>query len=355
MSVNEAIIVDAADRLLGDFSTHAVRNAAADGEWPETLWQRLQDAGLTTAAVTENRGGEGMSARDCFALARIAGRHAIPVPLVESMLAEQVLAAAGLPPQRGILGIAPGGRKTTLVVRGKVGSSVLSGEAKGVPWGRHLSALVVVVNRDDQDVTVLVPGPFRIMKSENVAGEPRDTIIFADQALPESCVGHGMSQQEFRSLGAIYRCAQMMGAMHVAMEMTIKYSLERQQFGRPLAKFQAVQQQIAIMASEIIASDCIVSAAIEAIETGMALFEIAAAKSRLGKAVDVVIDVAHQVHGAFGTTREYALHDFTMRLSAWRDEFGSPNEWNSWIGRLVCRGGGGALWPFLTAASRIGL
>lgn len=349
------IIADAAEKVFRDLLTPAVRENALNGIWPESVWQQLESVGLVGAAVSEKRGGPGLTLSDCCALAKAAGRHAAPVPLVESFLAERMLDAADLPPATGIVGIAPPSRHWGLTVSRNNGRIHVSGKVNRITWGRRLTSLVAIADDNGKPATVLLSGPFKVTTSENVAGEPSDSIEFDQHVLSDMQIGpagKGLTSTSLRTAGALYRCAQMVGAMQVLLEMTTQYAKQREQFGRPIAKFQAVQQQIAVMGSESVASDCVVSAAIEAAGSGAATFEIAAAKSRLGKAADIAIDVAHQVHGAMGTTREFPLHHFTMRLALWRDEFGSPGEWSDWIGTQVCAKGGAGLWPYLTAVTR---
>jgi alkylation response protein AidB-like acyl-CoA dehydrogenase len=73
------------------------------------------------------------------------------------------------------------------------------------------------------------------------------------------------------------------------------------------------------------------------------------AKSRIGEAAGKGAEIAHQVHGAMGFTREHNLHYSTRRLWSWRDEFGNETYWQSRLGREIAARGADALWPMLTA------
>lgn len=146
----------------------------------------------------------------------------------------------------------------------------------------------------------------------------------------------------------------MAGAMGQALRLSIDHVNMRQQFGRPLAKFQAVQQALAVMACEVAAVD-VAAAALAArldataFDAGPASFEIAAAKLRANRAVGVVTAVAHQVHGAIGFTAEYDLHKLTIPLMRWRSAHGNDAHWALRLGRSVAAGGGAGLWTTLTA------
>jgi acyl-CoA dehydrogenase len=148
---------------------------------------------------------------------------------------------------------------------------------------------------------------------------------------------------------ALARVAQMAGALDAALAMSVGYVNERQQFGRPLAKFQAVQQSLASFACEAAAANCAAMGAAQAMIRGSAPFEIAAAKLRANRAVGVGTALAHQVHGAIGFTEEYALHPLTRRLWAWRSEFGGDSHWSAVLGAPIVAAGGDRFWADLTA------
>ena len=132
----------------------------------------------------------------------------------------------------------------------------------------------------------------------------------------------------------------------------MRYAGERVQFGRPIGKFQAVQQQVASLAAQAACAGASADAAVAAAERGDATFEIACAKARVGEAAGVAAAIAHQVHGAMGFTREHRLHRFTRRLWAWREEFGDEAYWWRWLGRIALAKHGDGLWPYLTARER---
>ena len=156
------------------------------------------------------------------------------------------------------------------------------------------------------------------------------------------------SKAHFR-LGAFARTAQIAGALDAALAMSVSYANERQQFGRPLGKFQAVQQELATFACEAAAANCAAMGAAEALDRGDAEFEIAAAKLRANRAASEGARIAHQVHGAIGFTQEYPLHDLTVRLRQWRSEFGGDAYWSKALGESVIARGADAFWPDLTA------
>jgi acyl-CoA dehydrogenase len=71
----------------------------------------------------------------------------------------------------------------------------------------------------------------------------------------------------------------------------------------------------------------------------------------VGEAATLAAEIAHQVHGAIGFTREYALQVATRRLWSWREEFGGDPEWAAVVGQAACSGGADALWGMITASA----
>ena len=88
----ESMIHDMAERLFRDHVSHGLRADAAAGQCPETLWTRIEEAGLHMALVPEKAGGFGVPAAEALGLVRIAGAHGLPLPLAETLIANAVLA-----------------------------------------------------------------------------------------------------------------------------------------------------------------------------------------------------------------------------------------------------------------------
>lgn len=143
--------------------------------------------------------------------------------------------------------------------------------------------------------------------------------------------------------------AQMAGALQAALDLSVQYTRERKQFGKPLSSFQAIQQQLAVFAEEAAAANMAAAAAFRAADRGDAGFEIACAKLRANQAARVSTGIAHQVHGAMGFTAEYRLQHLTKRLWAWGSEHGNERHWADWIGARIAMRGAQNFWPDLTA------
>ncbi|TGE01979.1 acyl-CoA dehydrogenase [Methylobacterium nonmethylotrophicum] len=335
---------ETADRLLADLMTPQAR-ARAIGEWPEDLWSALAEVGLPAAILPEAAGGFGVPVDAALSLLTIAGRHALPLPLADTMLAGLALARAGMEVPDGPLAVAQGSAMT-LDAAGRT-----TGHAWGVPWGRHARAVVVLAEGRDGPVLVALPGDaLTVEPGTTIAGDPSDAVRFAAVAAPGAPAPFGAD--ELRAAGAATRALMIAGALAEVSAMTVRYAQERRQFGRAIGQFQAVQQNLAVLAGQAASATAAAGLAAEAVAAwgpGM-LPAIAAAKVRAGEAAGQGASIAHQVHGAIGFTQEHRLHDFTRRLWAWRDEFGREAQWAQRLGRHLIAAGPDGLWPAITAA-----
>jgi acyl-CoA dehydrogenase len=354
MSELNDMVVESATRLFSDACTADLYDGLEGGDWPADLWRLATDTGLTSVIDTESDGGRCLPLDLLTALARAAGATAAPIPIVETLLGQFALNAAGLAVPEGPLAFGPVLATDALALERRGSDWLLTGGLHRIPWGRHVHAIVVVARCGASHATVCIPRPTPSSLGQNYAGEPRDSFLFDAWPLAATCVGEegrGLDADTLYFHAALWRSAQMAGAMQTALDLSLRYSMEREQFGRPIGKFQAVQQQMAMMASQVAAGAAAVEAAVAAAADGQqAGLAVAATKARVSEAAGHVVAISHQVHGAMGFTREHALHRSTRRLMAWRDEFGSEAEWSAWIGRTVASVGGDQLWAFVTEA-----
>ncbi len=163
-----------------------------------------------------------------------------------------------------------------------------------------------------------------------------------------SLVGYHHPDLELAKLmgvdGPLAVVAMSSGALQRCLDMSIDHANTRVQFGKPLGKRQAVQQNLAVLAEEVAAVTVAVQGASRARDVGSADFEIACAKLRTNQAIGVGVAIAHQVHGAIGFTQDYPLHRFTRALTLWRSLHGSEAHWAALLGDMAISFGGTDLW-----------
>ncbi len=305
------LLLDTATRIFSDHCDKALLDAAETGEFPERLFGLIRENGFHGLAMTASE----VPLIESFLVLKVAGRFALPLPLAEILLGNRWL-----------------DRDDRLIAIG-IGDAT---GARNVPWGRLADSVVAV--RESGEVALL--GDFTVTEGTNLAGEPRDRVV------ADSVESLELSDDAFSEM-ALSRVMLMAGALERVLELSLQYVGEREQFGRPISRFQAIQHHMAVMAAEVAAAVRAADAAAQAIEGDRFFLEVAAAKSRVGESVSVVAELAHQVHGAMGFTHEHQLHHFTRRLWAWRDEFGTELYWQTALGSHVAGLGADALWEFI--------
>ncbi len=352
MSDIRAMLVESATRLFADQVDAQMLEAAKHDGWSSALWKIVEEAQLPLVSIAEEAGGAGGTISDLAAVLRIAGRCAAPIPLAETALAGWMLAGSGLQIPAGPLTIAPAHGES--VVARKAGAQwKLSGAMKRVPWARIAGRIVVLAAGPAGDIVACVdPGQCTITPGRNLASEPRDDVMLDDVPVDAGLAAPAAAGVDLRALrlrGALARSLLMAGALERALELAVRYATERSQFGRKIGQFQAIQQELARFAGEVAAAVAAALSAAGAVERDdHATLAVAAAKIRTAQAAHEGALIAHQVHGAIGVTDEYALHHSTLRLWAWREEWGNEAAWAMELGRSIAAGGADRLWPSLT-------
>lgn len=354
MSASETLVVETASRVLADLADPQTIVQKRDDGWKAPLWSSLQEIGLDLAWASEAAGGAGASLADGFGIIREAGRAALAVPLVETLLAGWLLDRSGLTAPGGPMTVAPVRPKDHLTLD-KAGR--VNGRARMVPFASDVEHLVVLATGDQGPSVALVrTADCKLKPGKSLAGDARDTVELAN-VLPV----HSARLKESRTrekdvlllMGAAARAQQIAGALDRILELSVLYSQQRVAFEKPISKFQAIQHSLARLGGEVAAAaSAAVSAADAIANTGFddaALLEVAAAKIRCSEATEVGTGIAHQVHGAIGFTDEHILHRFTLRLLSWRDEFGDETFWSLKLGEFITARGPRELWPLLAS------
>ncbi len=327
-AMRDTILYDSAMRLFGDHVTPRVLEAAEAGEWPAALWRAVDEAGYLDVLADDTGGMV-----EAVAILRAAGHNAAPIPLPETMLARWLCGAGGVDAPAGPLSIA-------------LEAPDDPARFAPVPWGVSAEAVAIV---SGSSFTLAARERLPFQSGASLAGEPRD-VLTAIEDEPAMPLPNEVSADLVRGVGALLRAAQMAGAMEAALGLATTYANDRVQFGRPIGKFQAIQQHLALLAEEAAAALVAVESAAISVAEGRssAEFALPAAKIRAGEAAGVVAEIAHQVHGAIGFTEEHSLHHLTRRLWSWRDEFGDESYWATLLGNRIASAGSAGLWPLIT-------
>ncbi len=348
------------ERLLADLVTPELIRHCEAGHWPTELWTAIEASGFVVAAAPESLGGSDASWGDLYGVVKAAGRHNLPLPLPESLLANWLLGQCGLEARNEPLGIAM--RSTLRLDHGHTTGARfdtpwiaptdtrVSGTLLDVSWGRDVNHVVAIIPAERPMLLLLARSDAAINTKLNTAGEPRDDLIFENAApIATANLPSHLNDDVLWWGGAMLRTAQIAGALEATMNLSIRYATERVQFGKPISAFQAIQHQLAQMAQQTGSSVVSAEAAFTESNTQLAALQIASAKICSAEAAGTVAAMAHAVHGAIGFTHEHALQQGTRRLWAWRSEFGNLGHWAQRLGGAVAKGGAPALWPAVTS------
>ena len=346
---DDEVLFNAAGRLLESLYDKAMIGDVEAGQWPGPAWQKIAADGWLKIAVPEEAGGAGLGWSEAIGFCRLAGQNLVPLPVVEAVLSLGLLSEQGFDNCGDMTSFAPG-LGAELPELSANGGGTLSGVLHRVPWGRHVDRVAALAREGAAVHLVAVDREKAVLhQSCNLAGEPRDTLTF--QNAPTVFVSGPLAAPERpQALLALARAAQMAGVLRRILELTVAYANDRKQFGRPIGKFQAIQQQLAVLAEEASAANAALEAAMPVLGSDRSAAHCAAAKIRAGDAASAAAAIAHGVHAAIGFTREHELQLSTRRLWSWRDEAGNETYWADQLGREICVLGGSRMWPWITAS-----
>jgi acyl-CoA dehydrogenase len=347
MTEQRAMLAQTADRLFGELISAGISGGTGALSGP---WLRIEELGLLDLFQAEIEGGFDGCWADAEVVFDLLGFHGLPLPVGETMIARRLLSEVNVRSPGGILTIALCAQAT--LDRSVDNSLFFSGMLADVPWGAAAEHVLLACHIDGLDHVVLLATDqaVNVEGFQNEAFEPRDTLHF-ENASVVACVEYPGAKESVFAQAAFLRTAQISGAIQAILTLTLEYANQREQFGRPLSKFQALQHQLAVLAEEAAAVKCAAMAAALAADKGSAAFEIAAAKLRANQAVGEASSIAHQTHGAIGFTREYPLHRWTQRMWSWRTEFGNDRYWSNALGKIVLAEGADKFWSNLTLRS----
>ena len=328
----DSMISDALAALLADHCGADVVRAIESGGSSTELWRAISEAGFADAMVSESKGGAGLSAEAVSGCWMLAGRHAVPLPLSETMIARAMLTEQSITVPDTPIAFGIGHRTPAGTLR-----------AVGISGGRTAGAVLVTA-----------AGDTRLLNTDNGRSERCAFELDLTLEWPESAwtaAPRLAVSLDTRLAQALVLSLQIAGALDAVFRRSLAWANEREQFGKPIGKFQAIQHQLALMAEESFAatmaartaclpgpdsaSSATASTGLVGALAGIAPLRVATAKARTSEAALQVAQMAHAVHGAIGFTHEFDLQILTRRLHAWRQTAGSESAWHDQIGRAL--------------------
>ncbi len=331
----EGMVAETATKIFTDLCPREVPHAAEAGEYPQALWDALTENGLHLAWVSEDNGGFGADYDEAFGAIWASAQAASPIPFAETLIANWMLDQVGLAPADGSASFALSGHTPSA----------------DIPFGLHADK-IVLFDEAHQEIALFDNREAVRSAEEALSPDGMTQFVFSGH-VAEHSANTNLSRRAIEAMILTVRAVQMAASMEVALDLSIGYVSEREQFGRPLSKFQAIQHQLSVAASESAAATMAATQAASAISKykhnpEKAWYEAAIAKVQIGHSVEAMTVPFHQVHGAMGYTQEYDLHHYTRRLWAWRDALGSEHHWSKLLGDELATTSPDQIWKGVT-------
>jgi alkylation response protein AidB-like acyl-CoA dehydrogenase len=356
LSADQMALQDAARDLLdGHASPARVRAVVEAGSgFDEQLWNAMVEQGWTALAVPEALGGLGFGTVELAVLLEQVGAHTAPVPFLQHAVATAALVSRADDGEvRSWLDRLVEGQSTATVAWRPV--SARCDDDKWVLEGSPEP----VIHAPSADL-VLVPARIE-GEHATAAGEPGEVALFAVEIDPAARPAAEPAMDRTRSLGwlrlartpallvgdaaavdaltniaATAHCAEMLGGAARALDLTVEYARERQQFGQPIGSFQAVKHRCADMLVDVEGMRSVTYYAAWAIGAGVeASVAASTAKAWCSDASKRTHASALQVHGGIGFTWEHDLHFFLKRAQLDQVSFGDAAHHRGRLGTLL--------------------
>ncbi|MCK8783607.1 acyl-CoA/acyl-ACP dehydrogenase [Roseomonas sp. NAR14] len=296
------------------------------------VWREMADLGWVGLRVPEEKGGAGLGMGAFCALAEELGAALVPEPLIPAALAAALLAAD--PAGEAALGQVLGGRlllagwqerADTLEAPGSLDAPRLF-----VPMAAGAEGFLVPVREGGRLTLRLLPREAADLAIDQTQdggnyGTLRAAPDFTGGKLVAADLGGALDAALDEA--ALATSAYLLGAMEAAFAMTLAYLKTRQQFGRPIGSFQALQHRAADLKVQLSLTRASVEGAAAQLDAGLTgaarRAVVSRAKARAAEASMLVTRQAVQLHGGIGYTDEYDVGLYLRKAMVLANQFGS--------------------------------
>jgi alkylation response protein AidB-like acyl-CoA dehydrogenase len=281
----------------------AVRRAMeSDRGYDETLWTLLcEQVGAAALVIPEELGGAGGELADAAVVIETLGRGLVPTPLLGTTLAELALLSADEPDADTLEKLAEGASIGAVVFDP---GYVVNGDVADVVVGAQDGLLTRWTTFTAEPVVAMDPTR-RLARVSAGASE----VIGADPGLADTA--------------AILLAAEQIGAASRCLDLTVAYTMDRVQFGRPIGSFQALKHRMADLYVLVQSARAVVDDAVaEPSATSAALARIAASEAFSAVAAESI-----QMHGGVAITWEYDIQLYFKRAHGSAQLLGPPRDY----------------------------
>ncbi len=295
-------------------SPAAVREATkSERGYDESLWKLLcEQVGAAALVVPEDMGGAGGELADAAVVLEELGKALVPTPLLGTTLAELALLAADEPDANAIERLAEGA---------SIGTVVFEADERS---REENSGRDFVLNGAIADVVVATDGK-TLTRWTTFSATPVATMDLTRPLAriePASTTNIG-SDPGLADTAAILMAAEQIGAAVKCLDLTVEYTKDRVQFGRPIGSFQALKHRMADLYVAVQSARAVVNDAIaEPSATSAALARVAASEAFSKVAAEAV-----QMHGGIAITWEHDIQLYFKRAHSSAQLLGRPQEY----------------------------
>jgi alkylation response protein AidB-like acyl-CoA dehydrogenase len=321
-SPDQLDLQELARKILGDATTHDRVKAvlATEHAVDRELWQTMADAGLVGISLPEAVGGGGCGFLETCIVLEEVGRTAAPVPAL-AVMALGATALARFGGDAHLEGVADGSRIVTAALIEPLGDPFapvtradadgrLTGEKVCVPAGLSAERIVVTA---DAGLFVVDPSSdgVTVEREDTTTGVPEARVVL--DAAPAAPLTGADGVEWLVEHAQVASCVTVAGACATALELTADYTKTREQFGRPIASFQAVSQRAADAYIDAEAVRLTAWQAAWRLDRGLPASEqVAIAKFWASEGAQRVVHAAHHLHGGMGVDRDYPLYRYFL-------------------------------------------
>ena len=344
------MLADSLDRYVAEqYSLDARHTISASSQgYSAEQWSKFAELGIIGALFTEAQGGFGGDGFDIAVVFESLGRGLVLEPfLASAVLAGSALAHAGHADQQALLASLIDGSHIATLAHDEADGYyalnhvstratrdgdcyVIDGTKAVVPLGDQAQSVIVSVRSsgdvaDEDGISLFVvpadtPG-LSLRAYPTIDGSRAAEVTFTQVRVPASALlgieGQGLATLEYAvGRGILALCAESLGAMEVTKKQTIEYLQTRQQFGKAIGSFQALQHRMADVLLEIEQARSAVINAAAALDADRRTREraLSAAKYSIGRIGTLVAEECIQLHGGIGMTWEYSMPHYAKRL-----------------------------------------
>jgi alkylation response protein AidB-like acyl-CoA dehydrogenase len=307
--------------------------ASESGHDP-VLWSKLAQLGVPGALVPDVHGGMGLDERELVLLLEETGRAALPAPVVAT-----VAVGAALLRDAGNVAVA-----SKWLPRIAAGDAIIAFGHPANPFVTDAGAanLLLLVHGDE----VHAVERSTVTLTHQPANDPARrlfSIAWTPSAATRIASGDAARRLLDAALdrGALATAAQAIGVAEQLLEIAVAYAKQREQFGRPIGSFQALQHKLADVKVKLEYARPVVYKAAHSVATGIVkrAIDVSHAKLAATEAAAFAARVALQVHGAIGYTWEQDLHLWMRRAWSLEREFGDATFHLDRVSAFVLAGG----------------